>query len=757
MSRVIIVANRLPVVAKRSGTALTWEKSSGGLVSGLSCLQDRPIIWVGWPGVVPDECIPQATTDLESMGHFPAFLPATLSDLFYEGFCNGALWPVLHSMPMYSKTLDEEYAAFVKATNIFADAIQRVYKPGDVLWIQDYHLLLLPAEVRRRLGKNVTIAFFLHIPFPSVDVFRLLPSHEVIMDSLLQVDLAGFHTTEYVSNFIGCMSRLRGLSPVLGRLLVPSTGQLIQVSAFPMGIDFAKYNAACTEPGPQKLAKAIRAHLDPAEKVVFSVARLDYTKGVPHSLVAIRSFFKDSPEWIGKIVFVLVVVPSRTHVDKYAELKQEIDRLVGELNGEFGTLTWSPVIYMYRSLGWDELIGLYSAADVGLVIPLRDGMNLCAKEYVAVHANTSGVLVLSNLAGAAKELIEAVIVNPNSTDSIVAGLKQALAMPSVQQVSRNMQMAKRIQQMDITFWTKSIFKQLDEVKEMQQKLSVSILDQPAREKMLQHFLQAKTRLLVLDYDGTLVPFVNNPSEAAPDAELVDILQELTQIPNTTVLVLSGRDKVTLGKWLGALSLDIAAEHGAWHWSPSKGCWTQNPKLGNASEHSKWKAGLRPLMEDAVRVLPGAFVEEKEYSLVFHFRACSSGLSFHVLERQKMMDVVLTLKATLLANVAGLPVRVMDAKEAIEVKAIGTSKGEFYLSFLHSLPVSPGFVLAAGDDTTDEDLFEAMPFGYSIRVGFFPSSAHYNIADCSATRELLRSLALQAKSVSHELTRLSFSI
>eukprot|EP00727_Mastigamoeba_balamuthi_P013836 m51a1_g9075 putative transcriptional antiterminator (1075) ;mRNA; r:146057-153300 len=743
------------VVWMRRGDALVFERGSGGLVSGLSALKGRSIVWVGWPGPVADADVPETAAALPAMGFHPVFLPLDLSDKFYEGYCNGAVWPMFHSMPGHSKTQDDEWVAFKVATKLFADEVVKVYQKGDTIWIQDYHLLLLPTELRKRLG-DATMSLFLHIPFPHVDVLRLLPNHTTIVESMLQVDLIGFHTTEYASNFIGCMNRLRGVSPVLGRALIPSpppqNGHLIQISAFPMGIDYEKFAAGGMDEKLIAKSKAIRGHLG-TEKVVFSVSRLDYTKGVPNSLVAMRAFLKEYPEWVGRIVFVLVVVPSRTRVDKYAELKQEIDRLVGEINGEFCTPTWSPVLYMYRSFGWEDLVSLYLAADIGLIIPLRDGMNLCAKEYVAVHAEGPGVLVLSILAGAAKEMIESVIVNPNSVESVVRGLKQAVDMPQEEQVLRMTQMAARLRTDDIGAWTESIFKSLAEIKSVQENLAVCKFDTEVQNRMIKDFHTARSRLIVLDYDGTLVNFVDDPAQARPDQDLTNLLSDLSHLPNTTVLVLSGRDRYTLGDWLAHLSIDLAAEHGSFEWKRQRGTWERNPRL---ITDNKWKPGIRAIMEDTVKLLPGSFIEEKDFSLVFHFRACSSAQN-QFLERKKIMDAVLSLKATLIANSSGLPIRVMDAKEALEVKTIGCSKGDFFTGYAETMAPPPDWILAIGDDTTDEDIFEAMRHGYSLRVGFFPSHAHHNIASVEAVRALLASIVVGAKDLTMQNSRVSFSI
>eukprot|EP01105_Mastigella_eilhardi_P001550 TRINITY_DN1184_c0_g2_i1.p1 TRINITY_DN1184_c0_g2~~TRINITY_DN1184_c0_g2_i1.p1 ORF type:complete len:774 (-),score=191.85 TRINITY_DN1184_c0_g2_i1:74-2098(-) len=670
------------------------------------------------------------------MGFAPVFLDAALSDLFYEGYCNGALWPMFHSMTTYSKTEDNEYKAYVTANELFADAVCAVYKPGDIVWIQDYHLLLLPQELRRRLGYSPAIGFFLHIPFPHADVFRLLPHHSTLLESVMQADFVGFHTMDYVTNFATCLTRVCGVTPVAGRAVVPndSGGHLVQFGALPLGIDFDRYHTGTKEEKVQALAAHTRRHLG-VDKIVFSVSRLDYTKGVPHCLNAMRTFFQTNPEWVGRLTLILVVVPSRTRVDKYAELKKEIDRLVGEINGQLGTLLWDPIIYLYRSLDFNELLALYACADVGLIVPLRDGMNLCAKEYVAAHADGEGVLVLGNLAGAAHEMLEAVIVNPNSAESIVKGLKEALEMPGTDQAARNRDMAKRLETNDVHWWTSAFLHKLEETMILQQQMSVNHLDSEHREELVRAFRSARSRLLVLDYDGTLVPFSDLPSGAVPDNDIIELLGALAALPMTRVLILSGRDRNTLAEWLGKVpKLRMAAEHGCWTWTGTE--WAIEESV--MANTSTWKSVARTLMQEAVNLLAGSIVEEKEFSMVFHYRACESETS--TLDRSKITKAVLELRAALQTALANLPVHLVDAKEALEVKAFGASKGAYYLRFLHKLEDDPDFVLAVGDDNTDEDVFEAcegQEVAHTVRVGFFPSKAAHHLYDYREVRKLLR--------------------
>eukprot|EP01105_Mastigella_eilhardi_P001545 TRINITY_DN1184_c0_g1_i2.p1 TRINITY_DN1184_c0_g1~~TRINITY_DN1184_c0_g1_i2.p1 ORF type:complete len:549 (-),score=155.95 TRINITY_DN1184_c0_g1_i2:58-1704(-) len=544
---------------------------------------------------------------------------------------------------------------------------------------------------------------------------------------------------DYVTNFATCMSRVCGVTPVAGRAVVPTEagGHLIQFAALPLGIDFERYHLGAKTEKAQALAANTRRHLG-VEKIVFSVSRLDYTKGVPHCLRAMNAFFQTNPEWVERLTLVLVVVPSRTRVEKYAELKKEIERLVSEINGQLGTLLWSPVIYMYRSLGFDELLALYACADVGLIVPLRDGMNLCAKEYVAAHADGQGVLVLGNLAGAAHEMLEAVIVNPNSAESIVKGLKEALEMPGPEQEARNKDMAKRLETNDIHAWTAAFMQNLEETLAMQRQMAVNHLDAAQADKLVQAFHNARSRLLVLDYDGTLVPFSDMPSGAVPDEDLISLLGALAALPMTRVLILSGRDRLTLAAWLGKVpKLRMAAEHGCYSWTGTE--WEVEESV---MANTTWKSVARSRMQETEKLLAGSLIEEKEFSIVFHYRACTSQSATFSLDRGKVTKAVLALRSALQSTLSGLPVQITDAKEALEVKAFGASKGAFFLRLLHKLEDDPDFVFAVGDDNTDEDVFEVCEGHnacHTVRVGFCASKATHNLFDHNEVRKLLRRL------------------
>ncbi|HEX9007456.1 MAG TPA: bifunctional alpha,alpha-trehalose-phosphate synthase (UDP-forming)/trehalose-phosphatase, partial [Bacteroidota bacterium] len=542
-----------------------------------------------------------------------------------------------------------------------------------------------------------------------------------ILNALLTADLVGFHTHEYAQAFLGCVRRLLGFENTLGELMVGPRN--VQVDVFPIGIDFDSFARASAAPENRNAVENLKGA---AGKLIFSVCRLDYTKGIPQSLAGVEMFLRDHPEWCGKFEYTLVVVPSRERVERYGSLKREIDELIGRINSTHGTLEWTPVRYVYRSLSFQELVALYAAADVALILPLRDGMNLVAKEYLASRQDEQGVLVLSEMTGAAKELLEALIVNPNSTHEVASALLEALTMPADEQIRRNSVMRRRLTTYNVHWWVNRFIDRLRDVAGRAQRLTVKLLEGEAREAMLKEFRETPQHLLMLDYDGTLVPFASTPGGAKPDAPLREQLRTLASAPGNSVVVLSSRDRRTLQEWLGDLPLTLAAEHGAWMRTPGSADWTATI----TQSQDFWKSQIRPTLDLIAERIPGSFVEEKDFALVWHYRRADpeSGWS----AARELLD-------TLTNIAANLGIQVLPANKAIEIKTMEMNKGIFYTRYL--TPLVPRFILAAGDDWKDEALFSVLPASaYSIRIGMNASHARFNLTGVRDMRALLAALA-----------------
>ena len=524
-SRLLIVSNRLPFTVVERDGELTIEPSSGGLVSGLAAYLDAvgasggptpDYLWAGWPGGTVHETAKPRLKELAQsrFNAYPVFLSKEEMENFYYGFCNSTIWPLFHYFPSYAVYEPEYWETYVRVNRTFCQALMEVIRPDDVIWVHDYQLMLLPGMLREQLpGAN--IGFFLHIPFPSYEIFRLLPRKwgTALLEGLLGANLVGFHTHDYTRYFLRSVLRILGHEHNMGQILVRD--RVVQAETFPMGIDFDRYWHAVSEPRVQAERQALKTKVLAGVKVVLSIDRLDYTKGIINRLKGYRLFLEQHPEWHRKVVLALVVIPSRVGVGRYRETKEHIDELVGRINGEFGGLDWVPIIYQYRSLPFELLVAMYNISDVALVTPLRDGMNLIAKEYIATRTDRTGVLVLSEMAGSARELGEAVIINPNSLEEIADALHTALEMPRHEQMARNEAMQQRLRRYDVVAWAQSFTGDLRSIKQVQQRLKSKLLGPESLDRLVSDYNRADSRLVFLDYDGTLVPFVSDPQAAVP--------------------------------------------------------------------------------------------------------------------------------------------------------------------------------------------------------------------------------------------------
>ena len=491
-----------------------------------------------------------------------------------------------------------------------------------------------------------------------------------------------------------------------------------------MGIDYDQYANPSFDIFEYDDSFKIK-QLSRGKKLILSVDRLDYSKGIPQRIGAFSRFLEQYPAYQGKVSMVLIVVPSRAKVDQYKELKQEIDTRVGKVNGQFGDFSWTPIQYLYRSLSFSELVTLYQEADIALVTPLRDGMNLIAKEFVASKEHhKKGVLILSEMAGAANELSEALLVNPNDVHDLVSGIHKALEMTEEEQRWRLENMQERLRDFDVKHWANSFLSELDNLMLYRNSFSSNLLDRTQWPALKEAYSQADNKLIFLDYDGTLMNFHNDPKAVSPDAELLVILQQLSTTPGTKVIINSGRDKNTLEEWLGNLPLEFAAEHGVWTYTQGK--WQRD-----ASVSDEWKKDIRPIMESIIQRTPGSFLEEKDYSLVWHYRRVDKDLA----ERR-----LIETKDQLLYLTANLDLQVMDGNKVLEVKPIGVNKGKACLKWLNS--ENWDFIMAIGDDYTDEDIFKVVPDNaYSIKVGGDKTAARFNLPNVEEVRSLLALLAV----------------
>jgi len=733
--RLLIVSNRLPFTVVESEGKLVFQEAVGGLVSGLSAYLDSlkgssftksEYIWVGWPGISVDKKSKEELEQLseKALSEFhaqPVFLTARAMEKFYQGFCNKTIWPLFHYFPSYC-VYDEALWLHYKCVNkIFCDAVMQVIKPDDLIWIHDYHLMLLPKLLREKVP-DIPIGFFLHIPFPSFEIFRLLPMkwRSEILEGLLGADLIGFHTYEFTQYFLRCVLRLLGHEHNMGEIFL--SNRIIKVETLPMGIDFQRFYTAVNRAEVQEEKQQLMKTLSDF-KLVLSVDRLDYTKAIIKRLEAYEQFLEKNPQWHRKVILLLVVVPSRIGVEHYQQMKRQIDELVGKINGQFGSVSWTPVLYQYRFVPFHPLVALYAVSDVALITPVRDGMNLIAKEYVATKTDKTGVLILSEMAGAAKELGEAIIINPNNIQEMADALKEALEMPKEKQVKSNEIMQNRLRRYNVVQWADDFIHQLLSVKDEQKKFNARFLGPSIREQLLKDFKKAQKRLILLDYDGTLVPFVRFPQMAKPSEELLKILKGLADDPTNTIILMSGRDKDTLQSWFSMLNIAMVAEHGVWIKEKNEN-WRLIKPLTN-----DWKGRLRPVLEMYADRLPGVFIEEKEFSIVWHYRGADPELAF--VRAKELMDDLVNFTAN-------IDVQVLQGSKVVEVRCAGVNKGIAGMYFISKNNFD--FILAIGDDYTDEDLFKVLPeTAYSIKVGMAHSYAKFHLRSHVEVVKLLEQL------------------
>ena len=721
MERVLIVSNRLPVSVEVGEDGFDLIPSVGGLATGLrSFYRSYDSRWIGWPGVPAEACrgLDGLRGGLAEHDCVPVDMSSELLDGYYYGFSNRTVWPLFHYFQQFTEYRWDLWEAYVEANRRFAERVAEEARPGDGIWIHDYHLMLLPEMLRQRLS-DVSIGFFLHIPFPSFELFRLLPWRDSLTDGMLGSDLIGFHSYDYARHFLSSVLRLRGYDRYLNSLDVD--GRRVKVDVFPIGIDYDKFAGAQDEQDTKAFRDDVEHRMD-GRKMILSVDRLDYTKGITHRLEAFDLFLRENPHYRSRVKLVLLVVPSRTRVPQYNRLKTELDRMVGRINSRYSDVTGGPISYMFRSLPFSELAALYGAADVGLVTPIRDGMNLVAKEYVASQRNDHGMVVLSEMAGAAMELSEAIMVNPNNTPQVAEAIRQALEMAPEEKRARMEAMQKRIRRYDVTRWAGDFVDSLEEVHLQQEQDARAGLSDGDRRSLLDECAGSASRLILLNYDGTLVPPGRDLEQVRPDGEMLEMLRGLRDAPGSRLVLYSGRRRESMDDLFDD-EFSLVAEGGFWVRDPG-GEWHMIAPL-----HDAWKDEVRPLMQFYVDRTPGAFLQEKDFSIVWHCRRTEPALA-----RVRSRELLLSLYA----QTASMELDVLEDRRRVEVRNADINKGRAVAHWLERRRWD--LIVAAGDDTTDEPVYNSLPErAYTFRVGGGPTEARFRLQKTAELRRLLEEL------------------
>lgn len=729
--KTIIVSNRLPLQISIEDDKLEVSPSVGGLATGMKSVHSEGNgVWVGWTGITDEELNPKLREKVEKRIAEEQCVAVNLTENdieeYYLGFSNKTLWPLFHYFMEYTVFETKEWETYVRVNQKFADSVLEQLNDGDTVWVHDYQLLLVPQMIKAK-KPNITIGFFLHIPFPSYEIFRTFPWRSEVLEGMLGADLIGFHTYDYERHFLSSIKRILRLDVNFNEISYHN--RVIKVDSFPMGIDYQKFWKAALKHNNEAeeksdLQKRLDEHIDPKQnkKLILSIDRMDYTKGIPNRIKAFEYFLNTYPEYKEKVRLVMLAVPSRSNVPQYIKLKRETDELVGRINGQFATVSWTPIWYFYRSLPFDNLIDLYTSADVALITPVRDGMNLVAKEYVATRTNTDGVLILSEMAGAAKEMNEALLINPNSYDDFADTLKRALQMPLAEQKTRMKFLQKRLKRYDVEKWAKEFLSALSATKELQEVIVAKELTEADASKIKSDYEKAQKRLVLLDYDGTLTTFTDNPQDAKPDNELFQLLDTLEADNKNNLVLISGRDKETFKKWFKNKTYNLVTDHGVWLRHSND--WVELERL-----KTDWMTRLLPILETFVDRTPGTFIERKNYSLAWHYRTADPELA---------QIRTTELKTVVTSMIANNDLSLLEGNKVMEIKSSNVNKGRATNKLL--METDYDFVMIFGDDWTDEYMFEEAPSdAYTVKVGYKKTKARYQIKSPIQVRAFLKEL------------------
>ncbi|KAF9918800.1 Trehalose-6-P synthase/phosphatase complex synthase subunit [Lobosporangium transversale] len=768
--RLLVVSNRLPVtITKDASGAYQYKMSSGGLVSALSGLKRMmKFTWIGWPGIdipLEERALVQKEL-LEKHSCMPVFIDDEIADMHYNGFSNSILWPLFHYHPGEISFNEDDWGAYQQANQLFAKAINEIVRDGDLVWVQDYHLMLLPKLLREETvvqgpsgrARNIKIGFFLHTPFPSSEVYRILPVRKEILLGVLNSDLIGFHTYDYARHFLSSCTRILGLSTMPNG--VDFQGRYAHVGTFPIGIDPEKFAEGLKEPTVIERIKTLREKFK-GVKLIVGVDRLDYIKGVPQKLHALEVFLSEHPEWIGKVVLVQVAVPSRQDVEEYQSLRAEVNELVGRINGMYGTIEFQPIHFLHKSVNFQELVALYAASDVCLISSTRDGMNLVSYEYICCQQENHGVMILSEFAGAAQSLNGSIIVNPWNTGELADAIHEAVTMPEETKKSNHQKLFRYVNKYTAAYWGLSFVNELRRVsEEFDHRMALPKLT-------IRHVLQARNnstrnKVVFFDYDGTLTTTHKLPEFANPASRTIDKLRALAAQPNTFVYILSGRDRKHLDAWFRDCNVGLSAEHGCFYRHPTSvakaikpASDSQDPtkSVKDAGDgwfrsvdqvDASWRETIRPLFKHYTERTPGSFIEEKEINMTWHYREADPEFgTWQATELQVNLEKLL----------AHMALSIILGNKTLELRPSSIDKSTSVKAILRDLQADVGpvdFILCVGDGKTDEAVFSCLgnesivgPDAKEVitcTVGQKQTEAKFYLADVPEVEKLLEDMS-----------------
>lgn len=722
MGKRVIVSNRLPVTVKKLDGELIYTQSNGGLATALSTFTTkRNSLWIGWPGLAEEDVTEQEkkaiTIELKKRNCHPIFLTKKQLDLFYNGYSNGVLWPLFHDMEISHGDTEANWKEYVSVNKLYADTTIELSTAKDTIWVHDYQLMLVPERLRVVRPKS-KVGFFLHIPFPASKHLFKTPYANKLLRGTLGADVVGMHTPSYVKHFLACCTQAKIGRVGSEKVLLPD--RVVKVTDFPISIDYDAFSKATNTLEVAKEYRRLKWKFR-GKKVILISDRMDPTKGLVERLKAYQTLLRENPGLHGKVVLAMIAMPSRGEIEVYKKLREDIENLVKEINAQFKTKDWKPIDARFDSFPFAQYAALYRRADVAFIAPIRDGMNLVAKEFIASATKHDGVLVLSETAGAAEELKDAILVNPKRPKSLVEGLQKALTLPKSELRRRTANMERHIKHFDVDRWVDSFITTLEKPVTIPTTPRTKTLTPRVMVQLKKEFKAASKRLILLDYDGTLVPFAKHPGEAKPSKELLAFLKKITKEPRNDVVIVSGRDKEYLEAWFGKMPIGLAAEHGALFRRNGGKNWHKT-----SSASLDWQSEILDLFNYYSDITPGAFTEQKNWAIVWHYRNASPFFA------QKHL---VALKRLTKPVVKEFNLTFKEGDKVIEILPTEINKGRIAQEWLIK---DHDFVLCIGDDATDEDMFKSVPpVAWSIKVGRGITSAAYRIPSQSVVIDTLK--------------------
>jgi trehalose 6-phosphate synthase/phosphatase len=634
----------------------------------------------------------------------PLFVEAELYQSYYNGFCNDVLWPLLHYEMHHAHFTNQNWHAYQNINRLFAERIAAQAGPDERIWIHDFHLFLVP-KLLRTFRPDLRIGFFLHVPFPSSEIFHVLPVARQILEGVLGADLIAFHSQAYLSHFQSALRRELRIDSDLHHAHFDN--QSIALRVLPASINTNEF-----------ISSSLRQSTPKERGLFLGVDRLDYIKGIDLKLKAFANFLRDNPEKRGHAHLLQVAIPTRTEVASYNLLKCEIEQLVGHINGEFATATDTPVRFICSTLDFDEMVGLYRAADALLVTSIRDGMNLVALEYVASQPiEQPGVVLLSEFAGACTLLNQAQFINPWNIENTATQMKAVLEMPIDERISRHEKMLTAVQTYTSSHWAESFLKLLDKAPDASSRQVISLEAAQPRQEILAQWLNPSAQLLlVIDYDGTLVPIETTPDRAQLSFATHKQIEWISQHPHLQIYIISGRTQEFLAQQFIGLNVGLVAEHGAVYRHPGEDNWSSSLLTPDFS----WQDQVQQIMQRYVDSTPGSFIEPKSFSLAWHYRQSPTIGEIRVGQ----------LWNELIVGLASHRVSILNGKKVLEVRPAEIHKGIFATQLFKIVNAQ---IVYLGDDETDEDLFQTLAYSggfndiFTVKIGSGQkTAAHYSL-------------------------------